>query len=168
MQLKLNYDIVINQSASRLWQILAHDFVHISDWSSGVIASHANENAAKLFADAPVGGRVCTVPGFGEIDERFIHFDTQNKSFAYRATASDMPNFVTEMENHWSVHELDADQCVVKSRAIVSLKNFPGFFVAPFMRLQFGRVANRFSKDLIHYAEAKQDITSDPAAVVAG
>lgn len=62
----------INASADKVWHVMGDDFVHVSKWANGVLTSVPNPNSEQKFSDAPTGGRVCQVKGFGEIVEDIL------------------------------------------------------------------------------------------------
>ena len=156
MQLVIERDIVINQSVDRLWEILATEYVNIDQWASAIAASRADASVTRQVEAAPVGGRICTAPGYGDVKEVITSFDEENKSYSYRGSASAMPRFVTDLLNHWSLHPLESNKTIVRSRAIIEMKSFPGFLAAPFMRVQFGRMGKVFADELTYYAETGQ------------
>ena len=90
MGIEVSKKATINVSADRLWSILADEFDKIGEWASGIDSSGPNPDAA-ILEGAPMGGRVCQVPGFGDIDETFTSFNAENRSFAFAATAHQDP-----------------------------------------------------------------------------
>ena len=79
MKLKINGNIVVNQPIEQVWHILGEEFVNISHWASANAFSQADEAVTPLVADAPVGGRVCTAPGYGDVREVITYFNAQEK-----------------------------------------------------------------------------------------
>lgn len=99
--------IAIKASADQVWAILGEGFQDVATWASTVDAAHPHTEVTE-FVGAPGGGRVCTVPGFGETDERFTAFDTSGRTFTYSATAARVPGFVTNLRNTWTIRPLGA------------------------------------------------------------
>lgn len=148
--------ITVDQPVSKLWQIMATDYVKVSEWTSTVSASKPNDAVTTTLEGAPTGGRVCTAPGFGDIKETITHFDEKSKTFSYKADASGMPGFVKGLGNTWSFRKLGPNKTEVAMRIQVDLNAFPGALMAPLMRAQMGRVGKITLEELKHYAETGQ------------
>ena len=63
--MKIQKSTIINASVDDVWAVVAHDFEKVGLWSSAVVSSGVNPDAAAP-EGATVGGRVCDVPGIGE------------------------------------------------------------------------------------------------------
>jgi hypothetical protein len=156
MYLHFNDSIVINAAASKVWQVLAHEFGTIGQWASSIPTSHVvPELPAPPGAEA--GARVCAtaVPGFGAVQETFTSYDEPAMRFAYEATQG-LPWFITHAENHWMVRSLGTASCEVEARAQVEVRLFPGVFLAPLMKVQLGRTGRRLFEELKYYVEQDQ------------
>lgn len=157
MKLRLNNKFTVNQSVDKVWAVMADDFVNISQWASSIAESRENHLLRnKALNNAPVAGRICTAPGYGEVFEAITHFDSEAKEFHYSANASAMPNFVTNLENKWCFVDLEDSQTEVTSAATVTMNNFPGYLAAPFMRLQMNHMIKLFADELKYYVETGQ------------
>ncbi len=153
MKTKINGEITLNVSAAKAWQILAHEFEHIERWASAIAASGVNSETI-IPAGAEVGGRVCTAPGFGDIQETFTYFDEEQMRYGYRA--SGLPWFLTKAENNWSVRALSADRCVAQAQAEMELLFLPGLLILPIFKVQMRRLVNETMEELKYYAEQGQ------------
>ena len=164
MQMRLESSIIVNQDIERLWKIMALEFTSISKWASAISFSIADDSISKTMG-APVGGRVCKAPGYGDVYEEITHFDSVKKEFSYRANSSAMPTFVTGMENNWVFHDLGENRTEVSTRAFITMNDFPGRLLAPFMRLQMSRMGKRFREELKYYAETGEVAASKKRAL---
>ncbi|MEM9950205.1 MAG: SRPBCC family protein [Chloroflexota bacterium] len=149
--MKLSGEILINVPASDVWHILAHQFDRIGEWSSGIEHSSPNLKAIKL-DDAPMAGRVCDVPAFGKIEETFIAYDEQAKTYTYEARVG-LPFFVTSAQNSWQVNAIDANTCSVRFDAELTLIPFVGVILAIPMRIRLARIIKNITEELKYYAE---------------
>ncbi len=148
--MKLKQQLIINASADRIWTILAHDFATIGDWISSI--SHSVPDMDVEIPDgATVGGRVCTVPGFGKIRESFTAYDEKARTYTYRAQG--MPFFVTTANNTWSVNSLGANQSQVSFEAELRMLPMIGWVASLPMRIQIQRILSKSVEELKYYAE---------------
>lgn len=148
--MKLSQDLTINAPADRVWRIVAHDFAKIGQWASGVAHSTINK-VADIPEGAVVGGRVCAVPGFGEIHETFTAYDETSKTFTYDATG--LPFFVRRAENEWVVQEIDSNTTRVSFSADMELLPVIGSLMAIPLKYQMTKLLQNAVEELKHYAE---------------
>ncbi|MDJ0752314.1 MAG: SRPBCC family protein [Ardenticatenaceae bacterium] len=153
MKLEVIGETIIEAPAAKVWRIIAHEFAHIGRWATSIpqsqeVTSDDPENQGE------VTGRVCAtnVPGFSDITERFTYYDEEKMRYGYEAVNGN-PWFVNKAENNWSVKPLSPSISQVEFRGVVELKPFPGFLMAPFMRLQFKKVGREVSEELKYYVE---------------
>lgn len=151
--MEIKTTITVNQSVDKLWEIMATNFAHVAEWTSTLHASKVNTDVAEPLEGAPVGGRVCTAPGFGDIKETFTHYDERNKRFSYKADVSSMPGFVKGLANNWSFRSLGSGKTEVTMRMEMDLNAFPGQLMAPMMRMQMSKPVNITLEELKFYAE---------------
>lgn len=153
MHLHLKGHMTINASAKKVWRILAHDFGNIGQWASAIPVSQPLPDLLAP-AEAEVGGRICSpaVAGFADVQETFTYYDERSMSFAYQATEG-RPWFLKHTENHWVVRELGPQTALVETRAEITMRLFPGLFLAPLLQFQMGRVSVRSFEELKYYVE---------------
>lgn len=148
--MKLSSQLTIHASADKVWSVIAHDFARIGEWASGVAQSKVN-----IKANAPngatVGGRVCSVPGFGDLEETFTHYDEAAKTFTYKATG--MPFFVTSAQNSWYIQAIDAATTEVSFSLDMQLMPVVGTIMGIPMRIQLVRLLDNVTEELKHYIE---------------
>ncbi len=156
MHIQLKGHITINASAKKVWRVLAHDFGNIGQWASAIPASQAVPDLPAP-EGAAVGGRVCStaVPGFGDVQEQFTYYEEQSMRFGYKATEG-RPAFLKHAENHWVVRSLGPTTSVVEARAEIDVRLFPGWFLAPLLKLQMGRAGVQLFEELKYYVERDQ------------
>ena len=148
--MKLASELTINAPADQVWKVVAHDFAQIGEWASGVTRSRVNVDAEPL-PDAHVGGRICTVPGIGEITETFTAYDERGRTFTYEATG--MPFFVRRALNSWNVRALNDNTTQVTFQAEMKLLPVIGTVMGIPMKRQLVRVLDSATEELKHYVE---------------
>lgn len=154
MGLRIERTTTINVSADELWAILIGDFENVSRWASAV---HASRSHNTIVPDgATVGGRVCTLPGFGDTEESFTHLNAQGRSFAYSVEASGLPGFVADLQNHFELRVLGASKTELRNTVTADLRGLLGAIMKPMMARRFNRLLQTTLDDLTHYAETGQ------------
>ena len=156
MHLHLKNHITINASAQKVWRVLAHDFDTIGLWASAIPTSQAIVDLPAP-EGAQVGGRVCAtaVRGFADVQEHFTYYDEPSMRYGYQA-AQGLPWFLKHAENHWLVRSLEPDVALVETQAEIEMSLFPGWFLAPLLKLQMGRVGTRSLEELKYFVEHDQ------------
>ena len=165
MGIEVKKTATINVSADRLWSILADDFDKIGTWARGVDSSGPHVEAA-IPEGASVGGRVCQVPGFGAIDETFTSFDPTERSYAFAANASKIPNFVRNLTNHTKVTPLGPEQSRVDLKITADTEGIRGALIKPVMSRKFNTAIDDVLVDLRIYAETGE-ISSEKSKALA-
>jgi hypothetical protein len=165
MGLNISKKATINVSADHLWSILADDFDKIGEWARGVDISAAN-TSAEVPGGASVGGRVCQAPGFGAINETFTEFDAQERTYAFKATATKIPSFVRNITNHTAVKVIGPDRAEVQLRLTADTSGLRGAIVKPLMIRKFGAALDAAIEDMTIFAESGQ-ISSEKTKALA-
>ena len=155
MGLDISKKATINVGADRLWSILADDFDKIGEWARGVDSSAPN-TSAEVPDGAAVGDRVCQAPGFGAINETFTQFDPQQRTYAFKATASKIPSFVRNLTNHTAVKAIGPDRAEVQLRITADTNGLRGAMVKPLMTRKLRRAIDGAVEDLTIFAESDQ------------
>ncbi len=140
--------IEVDVDAARLWEIVAHDFDRVGEWSSAVQSSGANEEAA-VPDGATVGGRVCATD-FGDLKETFTAYDEQNRTFTFRVTG--MPSFITLAQNTVEVTPNGQHSSEV-SLNIRMETNAVGKVMGPMFAIKLKNALNTFLAELKTFAE---------------
>lgn len=151
--IEVNKQITINAPVADVWRVLAHEFDRVGEWATSIAQSKPNPEA-KPIAGSEVGGRICVVPGFGEMKESFAYYDEDNLTFSYEAVQG-MPFFVKTAGNTWSLTD-KGNQTIVDMHLIAEVNMFPGKVMAPMLRSQFNRQAGEIIEELKYYIENGQ------------
>lgn len=151
--ISIKNSVTIHASADRVWEIIATEFLEISKWARDVNDSYDNPSATTVPEGAPSGGRYCEVSGFGKVDEHIIHFDKNKQEIIWTAAADKMPGFVQDLQNAWTIKQVDENTAIVSSHLTANLTGFLGTIMAPLMKLNFSKLVRGFIEDLTTYAE---------------
>ena len=152
-QIEISKSIKINASANAVWKIVSDDFATVSSWASAVDASHASPAAGEPVNGAPVAGRVCAVPGFGEINETIVAYDAAVQSLTFEATASKIPSFVKDLQNRLSVTPLGPQSCEFSTNLTADATGVMGAMMGPMMKRKFAATLETLVNDLKSFAE---------------
>lgn len=153
MKFEIPAKILIEAPATKVWQVIAHEFAEIGTWAAAIPHSTTLTTAQPL-TDAPIKGRACqtSVPGFQTVHEQFIYYNKVAMSFGYEAVAG-MPWFIQRAENHWAVHTVDTQRSQVQIVGKVEVINGLGWLIAPLFRRQLGRTGRFTLEELKYYIE---------------
>ena len=149
MQIKQTF--TINTSAETVWAILGHQFDRVSEWASGVYASHGR-NTGTVLLGAPSSGRICDTK-LGPFKETITQYDEERRILAYTAQGDNMPFFVKGMSNTWTVTPLGQHQAQVEMRMEASLLPVFSLVMGPLMRIQLGGVLKEIQTEMKYFAE---------------
>ncbi|MEM9450641.1 MAG: SRPBCC family protein [Cyanobacteria bacterium P01_E01_bin.6] len=142
--------INVNVPADKAWELMAHEFNKIHEWSAGISHSSGSRNACTTGA-----ARVCDT-ALGQFDEKIIRFDEAAKSFAYHATNKDMPFFVKSMVIDNKVNPISATSCragwVVDVDIIAPFNIFPGVL----LKMQLTQGLKASLEEMKYYLERGQ------------
>jgi hypothetical protein len=166
---KLSNETIVEVSADRVWEIIAHEFADIGEWAGAIAASRPTPQQPGS-VDAPVAGRVCEtgLRMFPRVEETIVSYDETGKTLTY--TGAGLPAFVGEARNRWQVTPVDAQRARVRIDAILELRGVTGRLLTLPLRLWLAREGTKTLDDLKHYAEhglpsaRKQRLTGSPAA----
>ena len=148
--MELKKTISINSSADDVWEIVAHQFERVGEWSSAVLSSEANIEVATPDG-ALVGGRVCDVPGIGDLNETFTSYSEEGKQFTFRVTG--MPSFITLAQNTVVVRPTGAETSDV-SLDITMETNAIGKVMGPMFKIRLTNTLDTFLDELKVYVES--------------
>ena len=140
--------IVIDAPADRVWEVVAHEFDRVGEWSSAVQSSGPN-TAADAPDGATVGGRVCATD-FGDLKETFTNYSEANKQFSFEVEG--MPSFVTLARNTTRVRPTGPNSAEV-SLAIRMDTNAVGKVMGPMFAIKLKTTLNSFLEELKAYVE---------------
>jgi hypothetical protein len=152
--MKIKRELELDVPTDQVWQVLAYDFAKIADWYSGVSHSRVKPDA-EAPEGAASGGRICRVPGLGEIHERFTSYDLSNKTFAYEVTG--MPFFVKGASNNFAVVAIERGRSRVSLEALTHFSPVVGWLMVLPMKFRLTTLMGQLLEELRYYAE-KGDI----------
>ena len=147
--MKIQKSTIINAPVDQVWAVVAHDFENVGAWSSAVVSSGANPDAATP-EGATVGGRVCDVPGIGDLKETFTSYSEADKDFTFQVTG--MPSFITLAQNHVTVRPAGKNRSEV-SLDITMETNAIGKVMGPMFAVRVRGTINTFLAELADYVE---------------
>jgi hypothetical protein len=151
--MEINKTTTVNQSLDKVWEIMATDFTKVANWTSVVQASRNDDEITTRLEGAPVGGRVCTLPSSGEIEEAITHFDEREKYFRYQVDVSAMPPFVKNMANNLRFRSLGSEQTEVNTKYEIDLDASQDTSMAPMFIEQVSKSIDIVLEELKYYAE---------------
>lgn len=136
MELKIRQEI--NAPADKVWDVLAHQFAEISEWSPRISSSRSidfDEVPAgfKVAEEAPVPGRVTPNP-LGELTEVLTQFSEAKRSFTFEV-AGPAPLF-SHTANSTKVVATGANQCLVTFDLQLTPKGIFNLF-SPLLKRRF-------------------------------
>ena len=147
--MQIQKSTIVNASVDDVWAVVAHDFANVGLWSSAVVSSGVNPAAAAPHG-ATVGGRVCDVPGIGDLKETFTQYSEADKEFTFQVTG--MPSFITLAQNHVTVRPAGSGRSEV-SLDITMETNAVGKVMGPMFAIRLRNTLNTFLVELTDYVE---------------
>lgn len=149
--MKLSNEIIIDASADRLWDVVAHQFAQIGEWATAIAASRPKPAGAD--ADAPPGGRVCDtgMRMFAHVEETILAYDESARTLTYAGAG--LPRFVSAARNRWQVIPLDDHRACVRVVATMETRGITGRLLAIPLRVWLTREGHKTLDDLRHCAE---------------
>jgi hypothetical protein len=163
--MKFQMSKVIEAPVDQVWQVVAHEFGDVGKWSSAVAASRPSDGAGP--DDAPVSGRVCATPGFGDLDETITNYSEKNRELTFEVHG--MPSFVTLARNHTTVRPAGAGRSEV-SLTVTMETNTIGKVMGPMFAIKVKSTISTFLDelaDLIENGEVSKKKTKQLAKAAA-
>ncbi|MFY0689963.1 MAG: SRPBCC family protein [Cyclobacteriaceae bacterium] len=151
LDIKLSKEI--NASSDKVWEILGPNFLSISEWGTGILSSVNNADAELRFDDAPAGGRVCDIKGFGKFDERILHYSHDDKEITWSADSPKIPGFVNGLQNAFRIEELGENKSRISSNLTANMRGVGGFLFGGKIKSNFEKTIEIFLTDIKIYAE---------------
>jgi carbon monoxide dehydrogenase subunit G len=139
---------MINAPVDQVWQVLAHEFSEVGSWSSAVASSLPAEGDGP--GDAPISGRVCSTPGFGDLDETITHYSEKDRELTFEV--SGMPSFVTLARNETTVRPVGSDRSEVTFRTTMET-NTVGKIMGPMFALKIESTLSTLLDELATFVE---------------
>jgi Polyketide cyclase / dehydrase and lipid transport len=146
--MKFTKSKTINAPVNRVWQVLAHEFSEIGSWSSAVASSLPSEGDGP--GDAPISGRVCSTPGFGDLEETITHYSEEGRELTFEVNG--MPSFVTLARNESTVRPVGSDRSEVTFRTTMET-NTVGKIMGPVFALKINSTLSTLLDELATFVE---------------
>ena len=146
--MRFSKDIVINAPAEKVWDILAHKFADVGQWSRLVSQSTVNNDAQKV-SNSPVGGRLCET-SIGKISEEFTAYDEEGMTFSFKGviTSKVFSNVISTN----AVTAIDENTSKVTVTPNIDLKAL-GILMYPLIKMNLGKLIKQGLTDLKYFAE---------------
>ena len=141
----LKGETTINAPASKVWQVVGHEFAEIERWSSGIGVSKA-ATGGKAPEGCDISGRYCD-----SIQEELTHYSDKEMRFSY--VMVDPPFFLKSIGNSWQVRATGPNESVVEFRPEIECSFGWGLILAPLFRIGGPWMARRVLEELKYYVE---------------
>ena len=149
--MQITRSIIINAPLEKVWEITAHNFDKVDQWSSGVSLSGVAEVESSA-DEANMAGRVC-MTAFGKCFELFEVYDEEQHTFTYKAQFEKTPPGVKSARNTWRVEAISDSQTRFSMSTQTEFNLFPGLLIRIPFRLQIPRVLNMNLEEAKHFIE---------------
>lgn len=151
MQKEIQGDIVINASATTVWNVIGPQFGDIAAWASIIKVSESIiKPGSKINASA--SGRICKAYPGGSVREELLEYDERAMRLRYEVTKG-LPPFITYAENNWSVSSISDQQSMVESTIVLKMEHIAGTLLAPMVNVAMTWMGHRLRSDLKRYVE---------------
>ncbi|HAA12212.1 MAG TPA: hypothetical protein DCE41_11135 [Cytophagales bacterium] len=159
--LHLHVETEINATAEQVWEILAHRFGEISEWSHVVDASRPlkwGDYPTEYIAhpDAPVPARE-TTSALATLVEVLIYYNEAKREFIFDGVG--LPGIITYSQNHTQVAEVGPGISRVSFDIALHFKG-PFAILSPLMKKRMSKTMAGVLEDLKVYAEAEEQIVA--------
>lgn len=140
--------VSIDATPEQTWAVLAEDFADVSAW-----ASEIDHSTGTVQSGVPAT-RSCET-SIGGFKETVLEYDETNRVLAYRAESDDMPSFVRELSNRWTLTP-NADGGTDIHMLLNADLSPLGTIMWPVMYSQLNGPVSRTVEDLEYYLENGQ------------
>ena len=145
-------ELVINRNATDVWAVMGLQFAQVHLWSSNFLDSQPG--GVKKFAALDYSHRA-TITDRGETIQELDSFDSENYKLAYHITKG-MPGIAKTASGVWSLAALENNKTMVTIAFDMEVKNVPGYFLSPIIKLKIGKSAEAITAELKYYMENGQ------------
>lgn len=148
----LEKEIIVNVSASQLWQLVGPGFSDAYIWASNV--DHSVGSGKPEFEGASCSERSCdvSVKGFSKIHEKLLSYNESGMNFAYEVKEG-MPGFITKAKNEWSVLSVAENQSKLVMKAVFRTKGLMGAMMTGKMKKKMSFILQTVLNDAKVFAE---------------
>ncbi|MEM1099850.1 MAG: SRPBCC family protein [Planctomycetota bacterium] len=127
------------------WSVLAEDFADVSVWASEIghsVGTQQNGTPATRSCETSIG----------TFKETVVEYDEDSRVLAYRAESDDMPGFVRELTNRWTLTANEEGGTEVQMQLNADLSGL-GNLMWPMMYTQLNGPVTRTIEDFKYYVE---------------
>ena len=157
--MELHLETEINAPAEKVWEILAHQFGDMADWTETLSESRVVDAGQypdiKAAPTAPVPARE-TTSSFAKAVEIITEYSEDNMQLTFEAVG--LPPFMSSARNTQRVISKGANKSVITFDFRIGLKHIFNL-MSPILKSRFSKTMSGVQRELKHYAE-----TGKPAA----
>ncbi len=147
--MNIKKEIIVNKSASEVWEVLGNQFPDAYKWARGL--DHSQGHGEPVFDGASCSNRTCEVPGFGKIQEVIKKFDPHEHILSYEVTHG-FPGFITSAVNTWRLIE-QGFSTKVEMNMEMQTQGIKGAVMGPMMKMNLTKMITGVLADLKTYIE---------------
>ena len=151
--MELHIETEINAPADKVWQILAHQFGDMADWTTTLSESRVVDASDypnfKAAPTAPVPARE-TTSSFAKAVEIITEYDEEKKQLTFDAVG--LPPFMSSARNTQRVIAKGPNKSVVSFDFRIGLKHIFNL-MSPLLKSRFGKTMGGVQRELKVYAE---------------
>lgn len=147
--MNIKKEIIVNKSASEVWEVLGDQFPDAYKWARGL--DHSQGHGEPVFDGASCSNRTCEVPGFGKIQEVIKKFDPDKHVLSYEVTHG-FPGFITSATNTWKL-AAQTFNTKVEMNMVMQTKGIKGAIMGPMMKMNLNKMITGVLSDLKTYVE---------------
>ncbi|MEM7110925.1 MAG: SRPBCC family protein [Chloroflexota bacterium] len=152
--MQVHIETEINAPAEKVWQILAHQFADMADWTttlseSRVVEPHELPKGLKVAASAPIPARE-TTSSFAKAIEVISDYSERDMELTFEA--ANLPPFLSTATNTQRVTARGNDKCLLTFDMNLGLK---GVFkiLGPVLKRRFQNTMGGVQRELKVFAE---------------
>ena len=146
--MRFSKQVTVNASAEKVWDVAAHGFAKIGDWSTAVSHSAANNELAPV-NNSPVGGRLCET-NIGKISEEFTAYDDDKRTFSFKGVFDS--KMLRSVTNTTELRSIDENTTEVRITPNIEL-SLIGSLMSPMIKMQLSKLTDQLLGDLKYYIE---------------
>lgn len=153
MKIEFNKSIAIDADPDKVWSVNSKEFVDIYKWSRNVKSSRAM--LGKPVGDCDVAGRICEVPGFGEVHEKLLNFSNEKRALTL-IVEKGLPFFIKNSRFETQVNPTGDGGSEFKLYYEMDVSLFPGLILFPMLKAKLNRTVDEILDDLKEYSEREK------------
>ena len=156
--MELHIETEINAPAEKVWEILAHQFGNMADWTATLSESRAVDASRypefKAAPTAPIPARE-TTSSFAKAVEIITKYDEEKMMLAFDAVG--LPPLMSSARNTQCVIAKGPNKSVISFDFRIGLKHIFNV-MSPFLKRRFGKTMGGVQRELKLYAETGKPV----------